>query len=671
MIKETIEATLSLNPVKKFSNIFLLEKIPQKKKDNIRSSYGKDIKPDEEILLVLDATVFGKADNGFAITEKAVYFNLSEPTGYKRRQDKISVDFILDPDLGGLKIEPETEKSGAPQILVFNGIRMGKYILSDKLEFAFLNDLFEAFNKMKQEGVEDKEEGKASKKATKGSPNNAKIKPDSKFIYLQNGDQYFGEATDEKMNGYGIYCYNAASNLERFEGNWKDGIYNGQGTLIFKSQEQYIGEWKDGKRQGKGMNLWPDRMRYEGEFKENKMNGKGFFLWPDGMRYEGDWVDDNRQGRGILIEATGQKYEGDWLGGIKQGNGILIETSGQKYEGTWINEKKDGKGIETYPDKDQHGRISYNGEWKEDLKHGFGTQIWENGDKYEGQWTNGFRSKGIMVFKDGSKYDGELLNGKKHGQGTQSGKKGEILYQGKWIEDVFVGAYNGTLSDQDGTYTGQINNQKKNGKGTMNYSKGKDGLIKSEGDWENDKFIQGTYYFEGGATISGIFTDSYKSGKGKITQNNGDTFEGSWENLELPNVTGGNVSLFSIPEIQEIIFAGEYIENTFQGKAVFETQQIGDKLNVRSIDNELDLLLKNEQCDEAIKIMDGVRSRIKSQADTDEEIYAHLIEKEVSVKKLKNEILHRSILAKFGVSTKPEPKIIQEEKPVDDFDDFA
>ena len=69
--------------------------------------------------------------------------------------------------------------------------------------------------------------------------------------------------------------------------------------------------------------------------------------------------------------------------------------------------------------------------------------------------------------------------------------------------------------------------------------------------------------------------------------------------------------------------------------------------------------------------MDGVRSRIKSQADTDEEIYAHLIEKEVSVKKLKNEILHRSILAKFGVSTKPEPKIIQEEKPVDDFDDFA
>jgi hypothetical protein len=671
MIKETIDATLSLTSVKKFPNLFLLDKIPQKKKDNIRSSYGKGIKPDEEILLILDDTVFGKADNGFAITEKGIYFHLTEPTGYKRRQDKISIDFILDPDLGGLKIEAEIEKSGAPQILVFNGIRMGKYILSDKLEFAFLNDLFKAFNKIKPKVSVEEVKGKEGKKANSGNTNNAKISIDSKFIYLQNGDQYFGEATGEKMNGYGIYCYNAASILERYVGNWKDGIYDGQGTLIFKSQERYIGEWKNGKRQGRGMNRWPDGMRYEGEFKENKMNGKGIFLWPDGMRYEGDWLDDKRHGKGFLIEASGQKYEGDWFDGIKQGKGIFIEVSGQKYEGTWINEKKDGKGIETYPVKDQQGRLSYNGEWKDDLKHGFGTQIWKNGEKYEGQWTSGYRTKGIMIFTDGSKYDGELLNAKRHGYGTQSDKKGAILYLGKWMDDVFVGAYNGTLSNEDGTYTGQINNQKKNGKGTMNYSKGKDGLIKSEGDWDNDKFIQGTFYFEEGATISGLFTDSYKYGKGKITHNNGDTFEGSWENLELPNATGGKVSLFSIPEIEEIIFAEEYINDKFQRRSVFEAQQVGDKLNIRSIDDDLDLLLKSEKCEEASKIIDGVRSSIKSQADTDEEIYTHLIKKEDSVKKLKNEILHRSILAKFGVATKPEPKIKQEEKPVDDFDDFA
>ena len=646
IIKDSIDASSSFHPVKKFSNLFLLDSISQKKKDNIRSTYGKDIKPDEEILLIMDDTVFGKADNGFAITEKGIYFHLTEPTGFKRKQDKISVDFILDPDLGGLRIESESEKSGAPQYLTFNGIRIGKYILSNKIEFGFLNEFFESLFKMKQGVTEEK--GTKRKKTVKASQNNVKISQDSKFIYPKNGDKYFGETTGEKMNGYGICFFNPLDTRIRYEGSWINGTFDGYGILTWRNEHRYEGEWKNDQLNGKGVYNFPDGMQYNGEFKNHKRNGKGIFVWPDGMHYEGDWVDDNRQGKGILIEA-----------------------SGQKYEGTWINEKKDGRGIETYPDKDQQGRLSYDGEWKDDLKDGLGVQLWKNGDKYEGQWTNGIRSKGIMVFKDRSKYDGELLNGKKHGFGTQYDKKGAILYQGQWDEDVFIGAHESTISDENGTYTGQVDNQKKNGKGIMKYSKRKDGLVKFEGEWKNDKTIQGTYFFEGGATISGIFTDSYKSGKGKITQNNGDTFEGSWENLELTNVAGGNVSLFSIPEIQEIIFAGEYIENTFQGKAVFETQQIGDKLDVQSIDSELDLLLKSEQCDEAIKIIEGLRSRIKSQADTDEEIYTHLIKKEDSVKKLKNEVLHRTILAKFGVSSKPEPEIKQEEKPVDDFDDFA
>jgi hypothetical protein len=629
IIKGSIDALSLSHPVKKFSNLFLLDNISQKKKDNIRSTYGKDIKPDEEILLVLDDTVFGKADNGFENKKKSVYFHLTEPIGFKRRQDKISIDFILDPALGGLKIEPETEKSGAPQFLVFNGIRLGKYILSNKIEFTFLNELFETLRE-------------------KGGTNNEKFSQASKFVYSQNGDQYFGETTGEKFNGYGICYFNTNDNRIRYEGYWINGTLNGSGILTWRNEHRYEGEWENGQLNGKGIYNFPDGLQYNGEFKNHKRNGKGIFVWSDGMRYEGDWVDDNRQGKGILIEA-----------------------SGQKYEGTWINEKKDGKGIETYPDKDQQGRLSYNGEWKEDLKHGFGTQIWKNGDKYEGQWTNGFRSKGIMVFKDGLKYDGELLDGKKHGFGTQYDKKGAILYQGQWAKDVFIGAHESTISDENGIYTGQINDQIKNGKGTMNYSKRKDGLIKAEGDWANDIFTQGTLYFEGGATITGTFSDSYKSGKGTITQNNGDKFEGSWENLELPNVAGGNVRLFSIPEIQQIIFVDEYIDNVFQRQSVFETQQVGEMLNLKSVDDELDLFLKSEQCDEALKLIEGVRIRIISLAETDGAIYTHLTKREEYIKTLKNEILHRSILAKFGVSVKPEPRITQEEKPVDDFDDFA
>ena len=32
--------------------------------------------------------------------------------------------------------------------------------------------------------------------------------------------------------------------------------------------------------------------KYEGEFKNGNFNGKGTYTWTDGNKYEGDWVDD-------------------------------------------------------------------------------------------------------------------------------------------------------------------------------------------------------------------------------------------------------------------------------------------------------------------------------------------------------------------------------------------
>ena len=41
--------------------------------------------------------------------------------------------------------------------------------------------------------------------------------------------------------------------------------------------------------------------------------------------------------------------------------------------------------------------------------------------------------------------------------------------------------------------------------------------------------------------------------------------------------------------------------------------------------------------------------------------------REEAIIRLKNEILHRDIMSKFGVSINPKPEIPQEEKPMDDF----
>ena len=662
MIKETIDALTLIHPVKKFHNLFILDKISEKKKVNIGKTYGAEIDSQEEILLVQDDTVFGKADNGFSLTEKAIYYNLSDPKGgFKRQQGKITMEFILDSALGKLQIENK--------YLTFNGIRFGKITLLDLIEITFVNELFDSFYNLKQDGKEKKVKGKGkeAKIASKGKSNISKIPPNSKFIYFENGDQYFGEVVGEKINGFGIYYYNSSDYWVRYEGTLKDGKHHGQGSLSYKNGERYYGEFKDDKRFGKGIFNWPDGANYEGAWLYDQRSGIGIHTCSDGRKYSGEWKNDEKHGNGIFTWTDGANYEGAWLDDQQSGVGIFTCSDGRKYTGEWKNNKKHGNGTFTWTDG-----AKYEGTWLDDQRSGTGIHTFSDGSKYSGEWKNGlWNGKGIYILPDGGKYEGEWKEQKMHGAGTLFDEKGTIIYQGQWYEDIFVGAYKGTLTDENGIYTGQIDNQKKNGNGIMNYSKRNDGLVKFEGEWKNDKTAKGTYFFNGGTTITGTFSNDYTTGKGIITQNDGVTFEGSWENLQLPKVTGNDVRLLMIPEINKIILAQEYVNDDFRGKFIFETQQIGNTLEVKSIDDELDNLMKDEQCDKILKIIEDVRNKIGQQDEIDDKIHAHLKLREEAIKTRKNEILHRSILAKFGVSDKPEPEIKQEKKPKDDFDDFA
>ena len=641
MIKETIDVLISFHPVKKFHNLFILEKISEKKKENILNTYGSEINSPVEILLIQDDTVFGKADNGFALTEKAIYYNLSDPKGgFKRLEGKITMEFILDSELGKLQIENK--------YLTFNGIRFGKITLLDLVEITFVNELFDSFYNLKQEGKERKGKGKGKDKegkiASKEKLIFSKMPPDSKLIYLPNGDQYFGEFINDRMHGFGICYYNSSDYRARYAGFWKDGMNCGQAILTYKNGHQY-----------------------EGEFKDDKRFGKGIYNWPDGQRYEGNWKDGNYHGNGILTLNSRERYDGEWKNGKKDGKGSFTWPDGQIYEGNWKEDKREGKGVNSYPDG-----MRYEGEWKDGKKYGKGIQTLPDGESYEGDWKDDKRNgKGIQTLSDGHLYEGDWKDDNAHGFGIYYDKKGTIIYQGQWNEDVFIGVYEGTLNDEKGIYKGQIDDQKKNGNGIMNYSKRNDGLVKFEGEWKNDKTVKGTYFFIGGATITGTFSNDYTTGKGKITQNDGVTFEGSWENLPSPQIVGNDLNLIMTPSINKVIFAQEYVNDDFQGKFVFETQKIGDTLEVKSIDDTLDNLIKDEQCDKTLKIIEDVRTKIGQQEEIDDKIHSHLEIREEAIKKLKNEILHRSILAKFGVSGNPKPEIKQEEKPKDDFDDFA
>ena len=53
------------------------------------------------------------------------------------------------------------------------------------------------------------------------------------------------------------------------------------------------------------------------------------------------------------------------------------------------------------------------GQWKGEMRHGFGIQIWPDGAKYEGEWRNNkAHGKGKFYHVEGDVYDGEWVEDK-------------------------------------------------------------------------------------------------------------------------------------------------------------------------------------------------------------------------------------------------------------------
>ena len=76
---------------------------------------------------------------------------------------------------------------------------------------------------------------------------------------------------------------------DKFVGEFKDGLPNGQGTRILHNGNKYVGEYKDGKMHGQGTFIWADGRKYVGKWKNDKSNGQGTRTLPNGKILEGLW----------------------------------------------------------------------------------------------------------------------------------------------------------------------------------------------------------------------------------------------------------------------------------------------------------------------------------------------------------------------------------------------
>jgi hypothetical protein len=405
---------------------------------------------------------------------------------------------------------------------------------------------------------------------------------------------------------------------------------NGPGMIEYGTGDSYEGDFKDGRAHGQGKYFTKDGAVYTGSFKNDKYNGFGTLVSPKGDKHEGNFVDGKKDGHGKFTYANGDVIEGIYSAG-KIKTGIYTTTNGTFYDGEWENGKMNGQGK-------FHNKVSnviLEGEFKDgafvkgskkaaekstatqgcitgDCKNGKGRIIFNNGEKYEGDFRDGQPDgQGVYTQTNGAKYTGTLKKGKYNGTGAFVEANGSIA-QGNFVENKlngkgkFTNAATGHILDgifsngifvkglytwPDGSYyDGQWENSKMNGVGKyFNQSENKTiaGIFK-----DNELIEYAKDSTENAETVAGCVTGDCRNGKGRIELSNGDKYEGDFKNGIIEGqgqftrangskytgkLTNGKFNGFgTLVDARGNIATGNYVDNELDGQGKRTFFQTGD-----------------------------------------------------------------------------------------------
>jgi hypothetical protein len=223
-----------------------------------------------------------------------------------------------------------------------------------------------------------------------------------------------------------------------------DGKFNGYGELFYKNGKKLEGKFENGKLNGYGrlINLFGINC-YEGYFKDNQLlDGKGKIIKiednGDKIIYEGDIKNMKKEGKGIEKNKN-YTYLGSFKDDLRHGKGKIIFNEGEEYyEGEFTNGKMTGYGFYKWSNNN-----TYKGQFLDGNLHGKGIFKWNDGNEYEGDYVNNIKEgQGEYRCKNGKKYKGPYKNGKQHGIGiltTPNGESFEVEYNdGKVVKKDLV-----------------------------------------------------------------------------------------------------------------------------------------------------------------------------------------------------------------------------------------
>lgn len=142
---------------------------------------------------------------------------------------------------------------------------------------------------------------------------------------------YSGHHELDSKYGQGIYYkYNEENiQIETYEGAWAFGYYFGYGVQTLyeikddkpQESERYEGTFVYSKREGWGRRYLEDSLKYYGDWKDGKYEGKGtlYFSTDDGelRKYEGGFVNGMADGEGVLYDGQDNEIR---KGKVKEGS---------------------------------------------------------------------------------------------------------------------------------------------------------------------------------------------------------------------------------------------------------------------------------------------------------------------------------------------------------------
>ncbi|MBR1757177.1 MAG: TIR domain-containing protein [Lachnospiraceae bacterium] len=324
-------------------------------------------------------------------------------------------------------------------------------------------------------------------------------------IRYKNGNTYQGYFKNDKRDGKGTYHF---TNGNVYVGEYQSGKRTGYGIMDYAKGTRYEGEWEDGKLCGKGKWI-PDVAKpeffYEGEFRAGQFDGEGTYHYQNGDVYIGQFKNNNRSGFGTMTYANGDRYEGEWKADSSTGNGTFYYKNGHTWKGQFVSGLKcNGYGymgpqnlrVQGYSEMlSSKVNYYYIGACKEFLRDGEGTVYFANGKTLKGVFRRGMIWDGEGYFPyagSGGKttpyvYEGEFKEGCFNGKGHLM--INQKVYDGNFVNGKAEGSGVEECPSLGEAYMGEFLAGKRHGEGRLVY----EGGSICDGIWENGAFVEGVY----------------------------------------------------------------------------------------------------------------------------------------------------------------------------------